>query len=138
MPAVHYESYTQARAHLKDILDAADEGRVATVRRDSGRAAVVDVERLRHYLSRVCPSKAEVVAEAGGWSVFLPGLPLAADGGSFDEAMEEMVQVLREYAEDWQDRLRTAPNHEGNWGLVQLIALSDDAQLRAWLVGAAR
>ncbi|MGW8849997.1 prevent-host-death protein [Streptomyces xiamenensis] len=138
MPAVHYESYTQARAHLKDILDAADEGRVATVRRDSGRAAVVDVERLRHYLSLVCPSKAEVVAEAGGWSVFLPGQPLAADGGSFDEAMEEMVQVLREYAEDWQDRLRTAPNHEGNWGLVQLIALSDDAQLRAWLVGAAR
>ncbi|MCU4747649.1 MULTISPECIES: prevent-host-death protein [Streptomyces] len=138
MPAVHYESYTQARAHLKDILDAADEGRVATVRRDSGRAAVVDVERLRHYLSLVRPSKAEVVAEAGGWSVFLPGLPLAADGGSFDEAMEEMVQVLREYAEDWQDRLRTAPNHEGNWGLVQLIALSDDAQLRAWLVGAAR
>ncbi|MGW7292634.1 prevent-host-death protein [Streptomyces xiamenensis] len=138
MPAVHYESYTQARAHLKDILDAADEGRVATVRRDSGRAAVVDVERLRHYLSLVCPSKAEVVAEAGGWSVFLPGLPLAADGASFDDAMEEMVQVLREYAEDWQDRLRTAPNHEGNWGLVQLIALSDDAQLRAWLVGAAR
>jgi predicted RNase H-like HicB family nuclease len=135
---VHYESYTQARAHLKDLLDAADEGRVATVRRDSGRAAVVDVERLRRYLSLVCTSKAEVVAEAGGWSVFLPGLPLAADGATFDEAMEEMVQALREYAEDWQERLRTAPNHEENWGLVQLIVLSDDAQLHDWLVGAAR
>jgi predicted RNase H-like HicB family nuclease len=86
----------------------------------------------------VCPSKAEVVAEAGGWSVFLPGLPLAADGATFDEAIEEMVQALREYAEDWQDRLRTAPNHEDNWGLVQLIALSDDVELRDWLVGAAR
>lgn len=138
MSAVHYESYTQARAHLKDLLDASDEGRVATVRRDSGRAAVVDVERLRRYLSLVCPAKAEVVAEAGGWSVFLPGLPLAADGATFDEAIEEMVQALREYAEDWQDRLRTAPNHEDNWGLVQLIALSDDVELRDWLVGAAR
>jgi predicted RNase H-like HicB family nuclease len=138
MSAVHYESYTEARAHLKDLLDAAGEGRVATVRRDTGRAAVVDVARLRRYLSLVCPSKAEVVAEAGGWSVFLPGLPLAADGATFDEAIEEMIQVLHEYSEDWQDRLRTAPNHEENWGLVQLIELSDDAQLRDWLVGVAR
>ncbi|MCE7080840.1 prevent-host-death protein [Streptomyces sp. ST2-7A] len=138
MSAVHYESYTRARAHLKDLLDAADEGRVATIRRDSGHAAVVDAERLRHYLMTVCPSRAEVVAEAGGWSVFLPGLPLAADGATFDGAIEEMVEVLREYAEDWQERLRTAPNHEGNWGLVQLIGLSDDDSLRAWLVGTER
>ncbi|MFJ3976565.1 prevent-host-death protein [Streptomyces sp. NPDC090021] len=137
MPAVHYESYTQARAHLKDLLDAADEGRVATVRRDSGRAAVVDVERLRRYLALVCPSKAQVVAEAGGWSVFIPGLPVAADGATFDEAIGEMVQALREYVEDWQDRLRTAPNHQDHWGLVQLIALSEDQQVRDWLVGAA-
>ncbi|KUO16893.1 prevent-host-death protein [Streptomyces dysideae] len=138
MSAVHYESYTQARAHLKDLLDAADEGRVATVRRDSGRAAVVDVERLRHYLALVCPSKAQTVAEAGGWSLFIPGLPVAADGATFDEAIAEMVQALREYAEDWQDRLRTATNHQDHWGLVQLIALSDDQQLRDWLVGVAR
>ncbi|MFI9721065.1 prevent-host-death protein [Streptomyces sp. NPDC052396] len=135
MSAVHYESYTEARAHLKDLLDAAEEGRVATVRRDAGRAAIVDVERLRRFLSLVTASKAEVVAEAGGWSVFLPGLPVAADGATFDEAIAEMVQALREYADDWQDRLRTAPNHQDNWGLVQLIELSDDRQLTEWLVG---
>ena len=45
---------------------------------------------------------------------------------------------LREYAEDWQLRLLNAPNHRDNWGLVQLISLSDDEQLRDWLVGAAR
>ncbi|MGH3312863.1 MAG: prevent-host-death protein [Streptomyces sp.] len=138
MSGVHYESYTEARTHLKDLLDAADEGRVATVRRDTGRAAVVDVERLRHYLAMVCPSTAQVVAEAGGWSVFVPGLPVAADGATFDEAIGEMVDALREYAEDWQDRLRTAPNHQETWGLVQMIALSDDQQLADWLVGAGR
>ncbi|MEW1718607.1 prevent-host-death protein [Streptomyces sp. NPDC093109] len=138
MSAVHYESYTEARTHLKELLDAAGEGRVATVRRDTGRAAVVDVERLRHYLSLVCPSKAEAVAESGGWSIFLPGLPVSADGATFDEAVQEMVDALREYAEDWQDRLRTAPNHQDGWGLVQLVALSDDQQLADWLVGAGR
>jgi predicted RNase H-like HicB family nuclease len=138
MSAVHYDSYTEARAHLKDLLDAAGEGRVATVRRDTGRAAVVDVARLRRYLVSVCPSNAQMVAEAGGWSVFIPGLPVAADGATFDEAIGDMADALREYAEDWQDRLRTAPNHADNWGLVQLIALSDDDELRDWIVGVPR
>jgi len=135
MAAVHYESYTEARAHLKDLLDAAGQGRVATVRRDAGQAAVVDADRLRHTLALLCTSKAEVVAEGGGWSVFFPGLPVAADGGTFGEAIDEMIDALREYADDWQDRLLNAPNHRDNWGLVQLIALSDDAQLRDWLLG---
>ncbi|MCO1580948.1 prevent-host-death protein [Crossiella sp. SN42] len=138
MSAVHYDSYTQARAHLKDLLDAAEQGRLATVRRDAAMTVVVDVERLRHFLASIVPSRAQVVPEAGGWSVFIPGLPVAADGGSFDEAIAEMIGALREYAEDWQERLLNAPNHRDNWGLVQLISLSDDEQLRDWLVGAAR
>jgi predicted RNase H-like HicB family nuclease len=90
---------------------------------------------LQHLLAAVMPSRAQVVPEADGWSIFIPGLPLATDGATFDEAITEMVDALREYAEDWQDRLLDAPNHRENWGLVQLISLSDDDQLRAWLVG---
>src|SRR5947209_14578019 len=138
MSGVHYESYTDARTHLKDLLDAADRGRVATVRRDARTTAFVDRERLRYFLAAVTPSRAQVVAENEGWSVFIPGLPVAADGASFDEALDEMIIALREYAEDWQDRLLDAPNHAGNWGLVQLISLSDDNQLREWLVGSGR
>lgn len=137
MPGIHYESYTEARTHLKDLLDAAERGRPATVRRDAATSAVVDVARLRHFLASLIPSHAEVVAEGGGWSVFIPGLPVAADGDTFDVAIMEMVDALREYAEDWQDHLLDSPNHRENWGLVQLISLSDDEQLRDWLVGAA-
>ncbi|MBE2998563.1 prevent-host-death protein [Nocardiopsis sp. HNM0947] len=138
MSAVHYDSYTEARAHLKALLDAAESGRIATVRRDSARTAVVDVERLRRYLAAVSPARAQVVPEADGWSVFIPGLPVAADGATFGEALTEMVDALREYAEDWQDHLLDAPNHRDNWGLVQMIGLSDDEQLRDWLVGGTR
>jgi predicted RNase H-like HicB family nuclease len=138
MSIVHYDSYTDARTHLKDLLDAAEKGRVVTVRRDSVVAAVVDVERLRHFLVTLIPSRAEVVSEAGGWSVFIPGLPVAADGTTFDEAIAEMVDALREYADDWQDHLLGAPNHRENWGLVQLVGLSDDEQLREWIVGSVR
>jgi predicted RNase H-like HicB family nuclease len=137
MSAVHFASYSDARAKLKDLLDAAQRGRVATVRRDDLTAAVVDGERLRYFLSKVCQSRAQVVAEDGGWSVFIPGLPIAADGATFDAAIDEMIEALREYADDWQDHLLDAPNHRDNWGLVQLIELSTDEQLREWVVGAA-
>jgi predicted RNase H-like HicB family nuclease len=63
----------------------------------------------------VSPSRAQVVAEAGGWSVFIPGLPVAADGATLDEALDEMTLAQREYAEDWQNRLLDAPNHANNW-----------------------
>lgn len=132
--AQHEKSYSEARAHLKDLLDSAEAGQTATVRRGSGRVAFVDAERLRYALSRLVPARAEVIAEGGGWSAFVRGLPVAADGVTFDEAVGELVDALREYAEDWVDHLRLAPNHKENWGLVQLVLLSDDEQLRDWLV----
>ncbi|MDL5160196.1 prevent-host-death protein [Actinomycetospora termitidis] len=135
MAEVHCDSYSEARAHLKDLLDAAERGRLATVRRNAATTAMVDVERLRHFLATLSPARAQVVPEAEGWSVFLPGLPVAADGASFDEAIDEMVEALRDYAEDWQDHLLDAPNHREHWGLVQMIGLSNNDQLRTWLTG---
>lgn len=135
MPAVHYDSYTDARNNLKQLLDAAEHGLVATVRRDAALTAVLDAGRLRHFLASVVPSGAQVVQEGDGWSMFIPGLPIAADAASFDEAVSEMIEALREYALDWQDHLLSAPNHRDNWGLVQLISLSNDAQLIGWLLG---
>jgi predicted RNase H-like HicB family nuclease len=132
---VHCDSYSEARAHLKDLLDAAERGRLATVRRNSSTTAVVDVERLRHFLAALSPARAQVVPEADGWSIFIPGVPVAADGSTFDEAISEMVVALREYAEDWQDHLLDVPNHRDHWGLVQMIGLSSDEQLGAWLTG---
>lgn len=137
MPAVHYESYTSAREHLKDVLDHAENGQVVTVRRDSATAAVLDADRLRHFLASVVPSCARVVAEADGWSAFIPGLPVAGAGATYDAAVADMADALREYAEDWP-RLQHAPNHRGHWGLVQLVTLSDDDQLRQWITGAAQ
>jgi hypothetical protein len=36
---------------------------------------------------------AQVVLEAGGWSAFIPGLPIAADGATFEEAIDELAGV---------------------------------------------
>ncbi|MCG8917449.1 hypothetical protein L6E12_16815 [Actinokineospora sp. PR83] len=93
---------------------------------------------MRHFLESTSSSKVEVVNEGGGWSVFIPGLPVAADGATFDDAIDEMIDALREYAEDWQERLSVAPDHQENWMLVQLVSRNDDLGLRDWLVGSPR
>lgn len=131
---VHYDSYTAAREHFKDVLDSAESGQMVTVRRDSATAAVLSADRLRHFLASVVPSRVQVVAEAGGWSAFVPGLPVAAAAADYDAVIADVMDALREYAEDWP-RLQHTPNHRENWGLVQLVTLSDDEQLRRWVTG---
>ncbi|MBP2705977.1 type II toxin-antitoxin system HicB family antitoxin [Microbispora sp. RL4-1S] len=116
-----------------ELLHAVERGRSVTVRAGDRTMAVVDGERLRDFLARFCPAEARVVAEDGRWSVFIPGLPVAADGSTYDEAIDEMGNALREYAEDWQEHLADTANHRGNWALVQMICLSSEDQLREWL-----
>lgn len=132
---VRFESTREVRSHLKDWLDAATEGRPAVVQRDAKSVAAVDAQRLVSFLITVRPLGARVVAEGEGWSIFVPGLPVAADGATLDEAVDEMVGALRDYAEAWSERLRLTPNHADNWGLVQIISLADDDQLRGWVTG---
>ena len=137
MPAVHYDSYTKAREHLKDVLDQAASGTAVTVRRESVTAVVLDAERLRHFLTSVVPPCVKVVAESDGWSAFIPGLPVAGAGPTYEAAVADTADALREYAQDWV-RVQHAPNHRDNWGLVQLVALSDDDQLCRWITGSAQ
>ncbi|MEH0110583.1 hypothetical protein V6N00_12805 [Tersicoccus sp. MR15.9] len=130
---IAYPSARAGREHFRDLLDAAERGVPATVTRGAHTVAVLDADRLRHHLAVACPANAEVVPDAGGFSVLLPGRPIAADGATFEEAIVEMVLALRDYAQAWSARLRTAPNHEQHWELVQLVMLSTDEQLAAWL-----
>ncbi len=132
--SVAYKSYTDARKDFKELLDDAESGRPVGIQRRGGRVAVVDATGFRNALahSRDVPQPL-AVAEAGGWSVMLPGVPVAADGASFDEAIDEFVLALNEYAEDWADRLHAVPNHARHWALVQFVALSSDEELAHWI-----
>ncbi|ORW11078.1 prevent-host-death protein [Mycobacterium kyorinense] len=127
-----FSSVTEGRAHMKELLDAAARGAPAGLRRDQAAFAILDATRLRELLA-TRPQHAEVVAEADRYSIFIPDTPIAADGSTLGEAIDEMVGALREYAADWVDHLSTAPNHAGNWGLVHLIELSNDEELADWL-----
>lgn len=129
-----FASYTEARRNLRTVLDTARTGRVTTVVREHETFAVIDSEVLRRHLLRLQRSHAVVVAEGGGWSALLPGLPVHGDGETLDDALADLIDALREYAQDWNDHLLEAPNHRDNWSLVQLVELSTDEQLRDWVL----
>ncbi len=133
----HFESYTSARQNLRAVLDAARAGLVTTVARDDERYLVIPADLQREELATLRPAKAEVLAEGGGWAVILRGLPVHGDGDTFDDAVDDMIEALREYAEDWNERLRVAPNHAQHRIVVELVELSTDEQLRDWLLGGA-
>lgn len=120
---------------MKVLADASLSGQPAMFVRDSRTTAVVDGERFRSLLARLIPAGVEVVHEEGVWAVFIPGLPIAAEGATFNEAVDVTVDELVDYADAWVERLGSAPNHKDNWGLVQLIALSNKVQLRDWVIG---
>ena len=130
----HFGTFTETRKHLRSVFDSAQAGRITTVQRDDARFAVVDAERLLRTLMRLRPANAIVVAEGGGWSAVLPGLPVHGDGEGVDAAIDDLVEALREYADDWNDRLLDAPNHRESWPVVELVQLASDDQLRAWLL----
>lgn len=131
----HFDTFTSARNNFRGVLDAAHKGVVTTVTRDKERFVVVSADALREELRRLLPSQAVVVSEGGGWAAFIPGVSVHGDADSFDDAIDDLIDALRDYAEDWNDRLHTALNHAQHRSLVELVELSDDEQLREWLVG---
>ena len=132
----HFATLSDARSHLPQLTDAAVAGRPVSYSRDGRQIAAVDATRLRDALSQLHPARAVVFREDGQVGMVISELGLAVEGGTFDDAVSELVIALKEYAADWDDHLLNAPNHANNWGIVQLIALSTDAQLAGWVRGA--
>lgn len=130
--AVDYPSFTSARTHFKDVLDATEQGRSVTVARDGQVSVVVPADRLRGFFFRTVSPRVEVTSEHGRIIALMSGRTFVSEGATVDDALSDLVLSLREYAEDWEARLQQAPNHRDNWSLVQLVKLSSDAQLLEW------
>ena len=136
MTAVKYAKFDEARAHLKDLLDAAAVGRAAVIERSARTTAFVDRDLLVEQLRRLLASDFQLVPDGDRWLATVAGTPVAGEGDSAAESVDDLIDALRDYADDWGDRLRHAPNHRSAWPLVQLVELSGDDELHAWIVGA--
>lgn len=131
--AADFNSFTSARDHLKQVFDANAQGRTVTLRRNDQVSAMLPAERLRSYFFSTVSPRVRVFEEDGRVVALMDDRPFVSEGVSVDAALDDLVLSLREYAEDWEERLFRAPNHAPAWALVQLVKLSTDEQLLEWL-----
>lgn len=130
--AVDFPTFSGARAHLKEVFDANAQGRTVTVARDGAVSAVVPLDRLRDYFSRTVSPRVRLAKDGDLAIALMEDRPFVSEGATVSDALEDLVLSLREYAEDWDDHLKDAPNHRDAWALVQLVNLSSDDQLLEW------
>jgi hypothetical protein len=135
MSVLEYQDVFDVSHHIGQALDAARQGVPVSLVQDARRYALVEVDRLLAAFAAASP-QARVVHEGDRWCLFVPGLPVLAEGATVNAMLDDALIVLREYADDWVDGVCGPSPSESHWALVQLIALSDDDQLRGWLVGA--
>jgi hypothetical protein len=142
-PPLHYDTFKDSRDHLAEVLDAAQDGLMVSLRRGrsrrdirAGSVAVVKTAVLQDLLEKIVADSIEASYNADDQlhTVAVRGLPLAAEGESLSDAFDDLVDEIRDYCDDWVDRLRFAANHEGNIPLVYLAQTMSDDELHAWLV----
>ena len=127
------QSATETRANFKTALDRAEQGVSVRVERAGRVSALVDADRLRTTLMSLVSPDVQVLPGEHEWGAYIPAIAsVSATGDTFDAAIDDLISAAREYADDWNDHLRHAPNHTDNWGFVQIVTLSDDDALRAW------
>jgi len=99
---------------------------------------VVKTEVLLEILEKLVAESIESVYNEDDQlhTVAVAGLPLAAEGERLSDAVDELVEDIRVYCNDWVARLRFAPNHAGNIPLVYLAQSMSDDELRAVLTAA--
>jgi len=89
-------------------------------------------EPARAHLEAEVHDRIEISQYAAGWSVRFADQPLGVQGRTRDDAIANMIRELRSYSDAWPMLAGTA-EHAGNWPLAQLVAVSTDGQLAAWI-----
>jgi hypothetical protein len=118
----HEYGSREARDHWKEILDIAESGSVAVVRRNAP-VAVVSRQVLDDALAVGSPFNVQVSFFEGQVSMWIDGLPTHGAGDTLDEAEDDFLNALEDYADDWIDDLHRAPNHQAHGGRVRRILL---------------
>lgn len=132
----HQFKAREARDHLSELMDRAENGGVAVLRRNSPMV-IVEREVLDKALAAQCPFDVKASVTGGQTALWMDGFPVHGVGDSYDAAEDDFLDALVEYAEEWMQELRFAPNHRGNGPLVDRVLMyaGDPDELRRVVFG---
>jgi hypothetical protein len=121
--------FTQAKSGLSGLFDELEHGRGARVveRRKSPAVALVGRDELLELLREWAPFSTKMSrAEDGTVSVWLNELDIYGRGASIAEAVDDLLDEVEDYVEDWEATLHDAPNHKGRAWWVRRVQLAQD------------
>lgn len=117
----HQYKAREARDHFREVLDTAENGNVAVVRRATP-VVVVMRDALDEALRVTAPLEVRSAVKDGQVVFWLEDAPVLASGADLDSAEDAFLEALVDYAELWFDELRDAPNHRQNKFLALRVA----------------
>lgn len=133
----HQFKSREARDNFSGLLDEAANGGVAVVQRDEQAFVLVTRAAYDAALADRAPFAVRSSVHDGQFSLWLDDVPVHAVGGSLDEAEDDFLDALIDYADLWLSELRHAPNHRLNAQLVHRVTAyaPDREALRAIVFG---
>jgi hypothetical protein len=129
-------SYSEAKAGFSAMVRKAtqDHSPVVFERQRGGREGVVVIDR--DDLARALDDhrfQTEVFIDNGRYSIALEDFGLHGTGSNFDEALADLLDALRDYADDYFGQLefyRRTPNRAGHYlPLLRFRATAPDKQV---------
>jgi hypothetical protein len=118
----------EARKMLSALLAWVSSGRgnlIVIEPRGKRAAVLVDAEEHAGLLAKAFPFAPEVFFHDDSVAIWLPELAVFGEGVNLDEAKEDLVDAVLDYAESWySDNLRAAPLHAERAGWLQRIRLA--------------
>jgi hypothetical protein len=118
----HQFGAREARDNWRHILDLAEDGVVSIVRR-STPVVIAPRNVVEDALAATHPFNVQVSVEPAQVGMWLDGVPVHGVGATYDEAEDDFLDALLDYAQAWVEELRYAPNHRANAGLVTQVLM---------------
>ncbi|MHB8395283.1 MAG: hypothetical protein ACYDC5_12490 [Candidatus Dormibacteria bacterium] len=111
-----------ARDNFSAVMQTAARGDLAVVRREQ---PVVLVRRDVYdaVLANAAPFNVLSSVREGQVTFWLDSVPVHGSGPSLEDAEDDFLDALIDYADLWTKELRHAPNHQGNGELVRRVAM---------------
>ena len=136
-PSLDYPKISAARDDIGQIYSTVERHLVVGISRgNDAPVAVIRRDDLKKALRALCPLDPQVrFSEGGVVSMWIDDLPVSSQGGNLDETEQGLIEALRDYSQTWVEDLKEYPNHKHRWDVVNLILLSDDDEMRAFLFG---
>lgn len=122
--------FTRAKAGFSTVYDEVERvGAVVVERRKSQPLALVRRDELAALLAERCPFTTKTSRAADRTiSIWLDQLDLYGRGASITEAVDDLLDEVEDYVEEWERSLRTAPNHEARRWYVHRLQLAGDRE----------